>query len=88
MTSLQKAGQGMSQNDVTSWWQKMQNAGGTVANFVKDNPALVKVGGDALNSMFGTQAEALDWQKSIYNKNRANLNAPVALSYMKPKTGG
>lgn len=89
MAAVQKAGQSMGQSDMQSWYDKALKAGGSVGAFIKDNPALVKVGGDMLQSAFGTttagvQADTLDWQKSIYNRSRANLNAPIALTYRKP----
>lgn len=50
-----------------------------VTNFLKNNKELVNLGGNALASMFGPQAEAIDFQKSLYERRRRNLNSPVRL---------
>lgn len=73
--------QGTTSNDLQSWWQKAQAAGKGVAGFMEKNPNLLKLGGDVLNSMYGAQAQQFDWQKSLYERSRANLNSPVALTY-------
>lgn len=84
--ALNRVAQGakdLTSNDVSSWWEKARAAGGAVGKFVQDNPALVKIGGDMLSSMYGPAAEKLDWEQSIYNRARANLNAPIKLTYAK-----
>lgn len=50
-----------------------------VAAFLKENKELVSLGGNMLASMYGPQAEALDFQKSLYERRRRNLNNPVRL---------
>jgi hypothetical protein len=71
-------------SDLSSWWDKAMNAGKDVAKFAKDNPALLKIGGEMLTSMYGPQAEALDYQKSLMERARRNINAPVVLKYTPP----
>lgn len=72
-------------NDLQAWFQRAQGAAGSVGDFIKNNPALVKVGGDMLGAMYGPQAERLDMEKSMYERARRNLNSPIALTYTKPK---
>lgn len=52
-----------------------------VGDFLRNNKELVSMGGNALASMYGTQAQQLDLRKSIYNRQMANLNAPVKLGF-------
>lgn len=70
--------------DLTSWYEKAKAAGGAVAQFIEKNPALVKVGGDMLSSMYGPAAEKFDYEKGLMERARAALNNPVQLKYMKP----
>lgn len=56
-------------------WDKIQGAG----NFIRDNKELVQLGGNALASAYGPDAERLDWQRSLYERQMHNLNNPVAL---------
>ena len=80
-TPLEKAASGYSSSDLEAWWQKAKTAGKDVGKFVEDNKTLVKIGGDMLGSMYGPQAEALDYQKSLMERARRNINAPVVLKY-------
>lgn len=57
-----------------------------VGQFLKDNKELVSMGGTALASMYGPEAEKADllksqdaFNRSIYNRRMANLNSPVSL---------
>ncbi len=69
---------------MTSWFDKMRNVGGAVGEFMQKNPQLVKIGGDMLSSMYGPQAEKFDYEKSLMDRARSNLNNPVAMRYVKP----
>jgi hypothetical protein len=64
--------------------QKTGSALQGVGKFVADNKELVKMGGEALGAMYGPEAEQMDFRKSIYNRQIANLNNPVRLG----TTGG
>lgn len=57
-----------------------------VGTFMKDNPELVKIGGSALSSMYGPEAEQFDFNKSIYERRMRNLNTPVRLGVL-PRGG-
>lgn len=50
-----------------------------IPGFIKDNKELVNMAGNALATMYGPQAEAVDFQKSLYERRRRNLNNPVRL---------
>lgn len=80
-TGLEKAASNYNSTDLEAWWQKAKTAGRDVGKFVEDNKTLVKIGGDMLGSMYGPQAEALDYQKSLMERARRNINAPVVLKY-------
>lgn len=47
---------------------------------VKANKELYSLGGNMLNSMFGPEASAADYQKSIMARRLRNMNNPVALT--------
>lgn len=55
-----------------------------VPGFIKDNKEAISLAGNALATMYGPQAEALDWQKSLYERRRRNLNQPVRLGIVPP----
>lgn len=81
----QLAGSSVTQGDIGSYlqkaWERTQGALKNPGQFLKDNKELAMLGGMALNSMYGPQAEALDQQKSLMARARRNLNAPVALKF-------
>lgn len=83
---LAEMSKGITSSDLSSWWDRAKAAGSGVANFMEKNPNLMKVGGDMLSSMYGPAAEKLDWDKSLYERGRRNLNSPVAMTYT--RTGG
>lgn len=83
---LQEAAKGFSSDDLNAWWQKAKSAGKDVGKFIEDNKTLVKIGGDMLGSMYGPESEALDYQKSLMERARRNINAPVVLKYQ-PQRG-
>ena len=65
----------LTQGDMSAWFEKLKGVG----NWLGKNPELLKVGGSVLNSMYGPQAEALDYQKSLVERARQNLNNPIRL---------
>lgn len=75
--ALQPYANNLTAKDVTSFWDRAKKIG----QFVKNNKELVQIGGQMLGSMYGPEAEALDWQKSIYARRHKNLNSPVLLKY-------
>lgn len=83
----QGAGQ-MPGNEFKSIMQSLADKAGTtlkgVGKFMHDNPELVKLGGNMLSSMYGPEAETLDFKKSIYNRQMQNMNSPIRLGL----TGG
>ena len=79
-----QSGAKMTTSDLSAFMQKAKEAGGAVSDFMSKNPALMKVGGDMLSSMYGAQAEKFDYEKGLMDRARANLNAPVKLVYQKP----
>jgi hypothetical protein len=81
---LVEAAQGLTSNDLSSWWEKARRTGSGVAAWMEKNPNLMKVGGEMLSAMYGPQAEQMDFQKSLYERSRANLNSPISMRY---KTG-
>ena len=79
-----QAGAGMDSNSLQSIlgsaWDKTNTLAGGVGKFVKDNKELVQLGGGMLQSMYGPEAEAMDWQKSIMARRLRNLNNPIRLT--------
>lgn len=85
---IQDYAQGLTMNDMQSFWDRVKGVG----NVIKDNPTLAKVGGDALMGMYGPEAEynnALreqnEYQRSLMERGRANLNRPIRISIGGPK---
>ena len=60
-------------------WDKTGQALGSLGNVVRDNKELAYIGGNMISSMYGPQAEALDWNKSLMARRTRNLNNPVRL---------
>ena len=73
--AVQQAASGMDKNSLSKYLQPVN----AVGKWIKDNQELVKIGGEALASMYGPQAEQLDWQRSIMQRRLANLNSPIVL---------
>lgn len=75
---------GITQNDLQSvlskGWQRAQEMLKNTGQFVKDNKELAMIGGQALSSMYGPQAEQFDYQRSLMEQARRNLNSPIRLS--------
>lgn len=85
---IQNYAQGLTMNDMQSFWDRLQGAGKSVGQFAQKNPELLKVGGQVATSMFGPQAEQAEqlrkqneYQQSLMERSRANLNNPVRISY-------
>lgn len=90
---LGKAASNYTASDLSSWWDKAMAAGKDIGKGVGDwaqkNPlmasTLVNVGGKILSAVNDPQAEALEYQKSLMEMARRNINSPVVLGYNKPK---
>lgn len=65
---------------------KAGSALSATSQWMAKNPELVKIGGSALESMYGPKAEAFDYDRSIYERRLRNLNAPVRLGVL--QSGG
>lgn len=70
-----------------SLWDQTAGAIGKTADFIKKNKELALIGGQALNSAFGPEAELadlkrdeLEYRKSLLDRQRRNLNAPIRLA--------
>lgn len=70
----------LSIGDVGDW---LGTKVGEIGQWVERNPNVALVGGKMLAGALGPDAEAVDLQRSIYERRRANLNAPVALTFGK-----
>lgn len=81
--AVSKAASGMTSNDVRSLlqagWDRTASAVQSVPGMVKRNPELFMIGAGALNSMYGPEAEMIDWQKSLMQRRQANLNSPIKM---------
>lgn len=79
---------GITQNDLQSvlskGWQRAQEMLKNTGQFVKENKELAMIGGQALSSMYGPQAEQFDYQRSIMDRINRNLNSPVRLGNVTP----
>jgi hypothetical protein len=64
----------------TDWLNK-------VGSHVKQNKELYSLGGGMLNSMFGPEAEALDYRREQDERRRRNMNSPVRLGMLQ-RAGG
>lgn len=60
--------------------EKVKGGVSSVGKFVKDNKELALIGGSVLNNMYGPQAEALDFQKNLWERRRKNLNSPIRMT--------
>ncbi len=74
----------VTQSDIASvlekGWQRAQAALKNTGQFIKDNKELALIGGQALTNMYGPQAEQMDYQRSLMEQARRNLNSPIRLS--------
>ena len=79
--TLTKEGGGMTMKEI------VKAAGGKLEKlpeWIQKNKELVAMGGNVLSSMYGPQAEQLDWQRSIYDRRLKNLNSPIRLGIRTP----
>lgn len=60
--------------------ESIGNGFNKIGSHVKANKELYSMGGNMLNSMFGPEASAADYQKSIMERRLRNMNNPVALT--------
>lgn len=79
--ALRNAAKNFDASDLSTWWDKATKAGKAGADWLQKNPTLTKIGADILTANYGPQAEALDLQKSLMERARRNINAPVVLQY-------
>ena len=83
--SLSTGAQSLTQSDISSYlakaWDRAQQGLSGLGKFTRDNKELVQVGGAALNSAFGPEAEKLSYQKSLIERARRNLNNPIKLNF-------
>lgn len=83
-SKLADVASGMTSNDLSSilsrGWDRTQQALKGVGQFVKDNKELVQIGGSALAEMYGPQAEQFDYQKSLMEQAKRNINTPIRLA--------
>lgn len=68
-SALQEQAKGLTLQDVLS----------KTNGFLKDNKELVKIGGSILESVYGPQAEQMDFQRSEFERRRRNMNSPIRL---------
>lgn len=89
VSSLQQAAadHGVTWNDIQNLYEKAATGVKGVGKWMNQNQELTKFGLNMVQGAYGPQAEQIDWNKSIYNRNRANLNAPVKLQF-NTKPGG
>jgi hypothetical protein len=98
---LEQAARGLTQQDITaaakqqavkqSLWEQtfggVKDAAKGLGQFTRENPELVNIASQAIQGAYGPQAEEMDYRRSLYERSRANLNAPVRLKYQ-PTPGG
>lgn len=71
--AVTRAANGLTQQDLQAFWEKLKGAG----EWLNKNPALLTVGGEMVKGM--QQADQLDYQRSLIDRARANLNNPIKL---------
>lgn len=85
---LPAAAAGITQSDINSvlakGWERAQAMLKNTGQFIKDNKELAQIGGTALANMYGPQAEQMDYQRSLMDQVRRNLNSPVRLGMTTP----
>ena len=83
--SLATGAQSITQSDISSYlskaWERAQQGLNGLGKFTKDNKELVQMGGMALQSAYGPDAQKLDYQKSLMERARRNLNNPIKLNF-------
>lgn len=99
--TLAEVAQGITQNDITSMLQRGAEKAGslmgqawdgagkalnTAGQWVQKNPQAASMVFNAVGNAFGPEAEAMDLRKSLMERARQNVNSPVRLQYLTPKT--
>jgi aminopeptidase C len=93
---VSQAARNVDSTSFSQWLDRAMNKTGTalkdVGQFVNQNKGLTDMALGAVNGAFGPQAQMakmqrdqLDYQRSLMERARANLNAPVALRYQPPQ---
>lgn len=59
---------------------KVKGGASSVGKFIKDNKELVNLTGNALQAMNDPRSQYLDWQKSLMERRRQNLNSPIRMT--------
>ena len=84
-SALETGASQTTQADISAYlakaWDRAQQGLSGLGKFAKENKELVQVGGMALNSAFGPEAEKLSYQKSLMERARRNLNNPIKLNF-------
>jgi hypothetical protein len=76
--SVAEGARGLTQNDLTAFWEKLKGAG----QWMSKNPELLKLGSGIVAGM--QEADQLDYQRSLMDRARANLNNPIKLGRTLP----
>ena len=83
--TLETGARGITQADISAYlakaWERAQTGLSGIGKFTRDNKELVQMGGQALQSAYGPEAQQLDFKKSLMERARRNLNAPVKLNF-------
>ena len=69
------------QTQTPSLMTQVRDAASGVGRWVQQNPTMANMGFNALAGMYGPDAERMDYQRSLYERARSNLNNPVRLTY-------
>jgi hypothetical protein len=56
-----------------------------LGSFVRNNKELVDMGGGVLKSMYGPEAEKMNFEQSIMQRRLRNLNSPIRLANLGPR---
>jgi hypothetical protein len=79
--ALQNAAKQFTSSDLNSWWDKATKAGRAVGDFMNQNKEIVNLAGGLLKNIPASQA--LDYQRSLMDDARRNINSPVPLQIRK-----
>lgn len=84
-SKIAEGGQSMTMADLQGYMKTGYNAVKPIASgaldFIQKNPNASAMGLQALSSMYGPEAERMDYTKSIYERRMKNLNSPVKLNF-------
>lgn len=59
----------------------LMDVGRGVSSWVRQNPLLAQMGFQTVAGMYGPESERMDFQRSLYERARANANSPVRMGY-------